>query len=140
MKNILVIFTVFSSLSFSQDKNECDERSFPYWANEINSRIEGENITLRNAFRKIQEKETSIKPSNGFITLQLHITKTGEFCKMKTFQIDHNYENIKFNNGALIEKLKTIALGLKEWKRDKDYKTYNLIRLKIKNGKIEEIF
>ena len=140
MKNLLAILTLFSILSFSQDKKECDERSYPYWANKINSRIKGENITLRKAFRNIQQEKTNIEPANGFITLQLHIAKTGEFCKMKTFQIDHNYKNTEFNNGTLIKELETIALELKEWKRDKDYKTYNLIRIKIKNGKIEEIF
>lgn len=127
-------------MSFSQDKTECEERSMPYWANGINSRIEGENITLRNAFRDIQLSETDITPINGFITLRVHISKTGKFCNIETFQIDENYQNTEFNSGKLIEKLENIAIELKDWKRDKDFKTYNLIRLKIKNGKIEEIF
>lgn len=140
MKKILVLLTIVSILSFSKDKNECEERSAPYWANNINSRIAGENITLRKAFKKIQQLETNIKPENGLITLRLHITKTGGFCNMDTFQIDQNYENTEFNNGALIKVLESVALGLKDWKRDKEYKTYNLIRIKINNGKIEEIF
>jgi len=140
MKKILALITVFTLLAFSQDKNECEERTMPYWANGINSRIEGENPTLRNAFKEIQLSETSILPGNGFITLRLYISKTGEFCDIETFEIDENYQNTKFNKGDLINELEEIAIGLKDWKRDKVYKTYNLIRLKIKNGKIEEVF
>lgn len=140
MKGNLLIVVTLTLLSFSQDKNECDENTMPYWANGINSRIEGEGPTLRKVFREIQYSETNISPSNGFITLRLNITKTGKFCNIETFQIDENYDNTEFNNGELIKKLEGIATGLTDWKRDKDYKTYNLIRLKIKNGKIEEIF
>ena len=140
MKGTFLAIITLTLLSFTQDKNECEENSMPYWANHINSRVKGENITLRKAFQKIQQTETNIEPANGFITLRLHITKSGKICNMETFQIDPDYENTEFNNGKLIKKLETIALGLKDWKRDKDYKTYNLIRLKIKKGKIEEIF
>ncbi len=140
MKKLLALLAIFTILAFSQEKNECEERTMPYWANGINSRIEGENPTLRNAFKEIQLSETNIKPNSGFITLRLNISKTGKFCDIETFQIDENYENTEFNNGALIKELEGIAIGLTNWKRDKDYKTYNLIRLKIKNGKIEEIF
>ncbi len=112
----------------------------PYWANNINSGIKGENPTLRKAFKEIQLTETNIQPSNGSITLKLYINKTGEFCEMETFQIDEDYQPTVFNNGNLIKELKTIALNLTDWERDKDFKTYNLIKLKIKNGKIEEIF
>ncbi len=140
MKKLLLLLIFIPILTFSQETNNCDERTMPYWANNINSRIEGENPTLRNAFRDIQLAETNITPSSGFITLRLYITKTGEFCEMETFQIDENYEPTVFNNGSLIKELESIALSLTNWKRDKDFKTYNLIRLKIKNGKIEEIF
>ena len=140
MKKILALTTIFTLLAFSQDKNECKERPMPYWANEINSRIEGENPTLRKAYKEIQLAETNIKPRNGFITLRLNISKTGKLCDIETFQIDEDYENTEFNEGVLIKELKEIAVRLTNWKRDKAYKTYNLIRLKIKNGKIEEIF
>lgn len=127
-------------LSFTQEKNECDERTMPYWANGINSRINGEGPTLRKAFKEIKTSENNIEPANGFITLRINISKTGKFCDIETFQIDQNYENTEFNNGELIKELEKIAVGLSNWKRDEDYKTYNLIRFKIKNGKIEEIF
>ena len=140
MKKFIFLIATLPFLTFSQENSDCDEKTMPYWANYINSRIEGENPTLRKAFEEIQLTETNIAPSNGFITLRLYITKTGEFCEMETFQIDENYEPTVFNNGALIKELETIALSLTNWKRDKDFKTYNLIRLKIKNGKIEEIF
>ncbi len=140
MKKLLALITIFTFLAFSQEKNECEERSMPYWANGINSRIEGENPTLRKAFKAIQFSETDITPINGFITLRLNVSKTGKFCDIETFQIDEDYENTDFNNGKLITELEKIAVGLTDWKRDKDYKTYNLIRLKIKSGKIEEIF
>ena len=127
-------------LSFSNKKSECEERTLPYWAYGINSRVEGEVPTLEKAFRNIQQTETNIEPANGFITLRLDISKTGKFCDIKTFEIDEKYESTEFNNGELRENLEKIAIGLKSWKRDKEYKTYNLIRIKIKNGKIEEIF
>tara|TARA_B100000780_G_scaffold81441_1_gene55570 strand:- start:2920 stop:3204 length:285 start_codon:yes stop_codon:yes gene_type:complete len=90
--------------------------------------------------KNIQLSETDITPKNGFITLRVNISKTGKFCDIETFQIDENYENVEFNNGNLITELENIAIGIKDWQRDKDYKTYNIIRLKIKNGKIEEVF
>jgi len=140
MKGILLLVITLTLLSFSQDKNECDERSVPYWAYGVNSAIEGENITLRKAFREVQTHETDIQPANGFITLRLNISKNGELCDIKAFQIDGNYEDTEFDDGKVIAQLKNIATGLTDWKREKDVNTYNLIRFKIKNGKIEEIF
>ncbi|MCR1026997.1 hypothetical protein NQT66_19425 [Cellulophaga baltica] len=140
MKGNLLIIVTLALLSFTKDKNECDEDIRPYWGHGINSRIVGEGPTLRQAFKEIQFSETNISPSNGFITLRLNISKTGKLCDIETFQIDENYDNTEFNNGEIIKELEVIATKLTDWKRDKDYKTYNLIRLKIKNGKIEEIF
>ncbi|MFD0992892.1 hypothetical protein [Tenacibaculum geojense] len=141
MKKILVLtILLFSIQSFSQENNDCDDRIVPYWWNYTNSRIEGESPSLRKAFKEIQSSETKIEPKNGFITLRLNISKTGILCDIETFQIDENYKSTEFNNGKLKEELEQIAFGLKDWKRDKEYKTYNLIRLKIKNGRIEEIF
>lgn len=141
MKKILVItILLFTIQSFSQENNECDERTMPYWAYEINSRIEGEVPALKKEFKEIQLNEINIKPANGFITIRLDISKNGELCDIQTYQIDKKYKSTEFNNGELKNKLEKIAVGLKDWKRDKEYKTYNLIRLTIKNGKIEEIF
>ncbi len=141
MKKILVFTILFFSIqSFSQENNDCDERTMPYWWNDTNSRIEGEVPVLKKAIQKIQLYETEIEPKNGFITLRLNISKTGKLCNIETFQIDENYKNTEFNKGRLIKDLERIAIELTDWKRDKDYKTYNLIRLKIKEGRIEEIF
>ncbi|QVY66890.1 hypothetical protein [Polaribacter sp. Q13] len=140
MKKLFAFITILSLFGFSQENNECNERTIPYWWNGVNSRIEGEKPSLRKAFKNIQNSETEITPKNGFITLRLNITKTGKFCDIETFQIDENYEKTEFNNGKLAKKIEQIAIKIKDWKRDKDYKTYNLIRLKIKDGKIEEIF
>lgn len=140
MNKFLIIVTILTFTSFSQEKDECEEPTEPYWMLGVNSRIEGESPTLRNAFKEIQLSETNITPNKGFITLRLNISKTGKFCNIETFQIDENYENTEFNNGELIKELEKIAVRLTNWKRDKNFKTYNLIRLKIKSGKIEEIF
>ena len=141
MKKIFVLtILLFTIQSFSQEHNECDERTMPYWAYEINSRIEGEVPTLKKKFKEIQLNEINIKPANGFITIRLDISKNGELCDIQTYQIDKDYKSTEFNDGELKNKLEQIAVGLKDWKRDKEYKTYNLIRLTIKNGKIEEIF
>ncbi|MGG8497549.1 hypothetical protein ACQY1Q_14145 [Tenacibaculum sp. TC6] len=141
MKKILVLtILLFSIQSFSQEKNDCDDRIVPYWWNGTNSRIDGESPTLRKAFKEIQLSETEIEPKSGFITLRLNISKTGNLCKIETFQIDENYKSTEFNNGQLVKELEQIAIGLTNWKRDKYYNTYNLIRLKIKDGQIEEIF
>lgn len=141
MKKILVLTILLLSIqSFSQENNDCDDSIVPYWWNGTNSRIEGESPTLRKAFKEIQLTETEIEPKSGFITLRLNISKTGELCDIEIFQIDENYKTTEFNNGQLIKELEKIAIGLTDWKRDKDYKTYNLIRLAIKDGRIEEIF
>lgn len=139
MKKIFVLTILLLSIQcFSQEINDCDDNIVPYWWNGTNSRIEGESPTLRKAFKEIQL--TEIEPKNGFITLRLNISKTGNLCDIENFQIDENYKSTEFNNGQLVKKLEQIATGLTNWKRDKDYKTYNLIRLKIKDGRIEEIF
>jgi len=138
VKKGLLFIILFTSFSFAQDKLDCDEYSMPYYR--INSRVNGENITLRKVFKKIQNDETNISPNNGFIILRLHISKTGKFCKIEAFEIDKKYNLIEFNDGNLVDKLKKVAVNLSKWKRDKNYKTFNLIRFKIKNGKIEEIF
>lgn len=141
MKKILTLAILFfSTQSFSQENNDCDEKIVPYWWNNTNSRIEGEVPTLKKAIQETQLYETEIEPKNGFITLRLNISKTGKLCDIETFQIDENYKGTVFNNGKLITKLEQIAIRLTDWKRDKNYKTYNLIRLKIKDGRIEEIF
>lgn len=141
MKKLFALTIFFASfLSFSQENNECDERTSPYWAYEINSRIDGEVPVLKKAFKEIKLNETNIQPANGFITLRLDISKNGKLCDIITYQIDEDYKTTEFNNGELKNELEKIAVRLKDWKRDKDYKTYNLIRLTIKNGKIEEIF
>lgn len=127
-------------LSLFSQENECEERTVPYWWNGTNSRVDGEVPTLKKMFKEIHIGETNIKPANGFITLRLYISKTGELCGIRTFQIDENYNTTEFNNGKLVKQLEQIAAKLTNWKRDKDYKTYNLIRFKIKEGKIEEIF
>ncbi len=140
MKKLIALITVFTLISFSQEKNECEEPTMPYWGHGINSRIEGEGPALRKVFKEVQISKTNIVPTNGFITLRLNISKTGEFCNIETFQIDENYQNTEFNKGELIKELERIAVGLTDWKRDENFKTYNLIRFKIKDGKIEEIF
>lgn len=140
MKKLFAFITILSLFAFSQKEKECSERTMPYWWNGINSRIEGEKPNLRKTFKTIQLSETEITPRNGFITLRINITKSGKLCDIETFQINENYEKTEFNKGKLVQKLEQISIRIKNWKRDKDYKTYNLIRFKIKNGKIEEIF
>ncbi|WP_090299546.1 hypothetical protein [Flagellimonas zhangzhouensis] len=141
MKKILFASIIFLTINFfSQKSDDCDDRTVAYWWNGTNSRIAGEVPTLKKTFGKIQQSETEIEPKNGFITMRLNISKTSKLCDIQTFQIDKNYKKTEFNNGQLALELEKIALGLNDWKKDKNYKTYNLIRLKIQNGKIEEIF
>lgn len=102
--------------------------------------LSGENIPLRKAFNEIRMYESDINPKNGFITIRRLLSETGDFSKLESFQLDEHYNATQFNNGALIKKLEYIALGLKDWKRDRDYTNFSLIRIKIKNGKIEEVF
>lgn len=132
-------------MSCSGKKSECEEHSSAYWTTTIfgkphNTRIEGENITIRKAFTGIKKSETDIEPKNGFITLRLHLDKYGNFCNQENFQINTDYEPIEFNNGKLIYKLEKISSNLKGWKNDTETKTYYLIRFTIKDGRIEEVF
>jgi hypothetical protein len=139
MRSFLIILIGVLTISCSREQG-CDEISMPYWANGINSKMEGENITLRRTFQTLQQSETDITPRSGFITLRMHISRNGTLCGIETFEIDSTYNPISFNEGKLIEKLKVAATGIKEWRKEKDVKTYNLIRLKIDDGKIMEVF
>ncbi|MBT2163597.1 hypothetical protein [Zobellia barbeyronii] len=126
MKNIFIIIVILPLFALSQEK-------------ETNNLV-GENIPLRIAFQEIKMSESDITPRNGFITIRRLLSKNGQFSEIKSFQIDEDYNNIEFNNGELLKKLESITLGLKGWKRDRDYENFSLIRIKIKDGKIEEIF
>lgn len=145
MKKLFAIILTTLIISCSGKKSDCEEHSSAYWTETIfgkphNTRIEGENITIRKAFTGIKKSETDIEPKNGFITLRLHLDKYGNFCNQENFQIDTDYKPIEFNNGKLIKKLEKISSNLKGWKNDTETKTYYLIRFTIKDGRIEEVF
>lgn len=142
---------VVSTLLFyacSEKKEPCDEYSEPYFSHTLinfslidhNTKIKGENISIRKSFKKLIEEEQDIVPVNGFITIKLHIDKFGNFCKQESFQIDENYQPTIFNNGELIKKIESITNSLKGWTNDTETKTFYLIRLKIKDGSIKEVF
>lgn len=105
-----------------------------------NTRIENENIRIRKEFEKLVKSENEITPSRGFITLKIHIDKKGEICNIENYQIDEDYISTEFNDGELIKKINRIAINLDDWKNDTNTKTYYLIRLKVNNGSIEEVF
>jgi hypothetical protein len=145
MKKLIAIILTFLIFSCFEKKTDCEEYSSAYWTTTMfgkphNSRIEGENITIRKAFTEIKKSEIDIEPKNGFITLRLNIDKYGNYCNQENFQINTQYQSIEFNDGKLIEQLENISKNLKVWKNDTETKTYYLIRLTIKNGRIEEIF
>lgn len=145
MKKHFAIILIFLILSCSEKTLDCEEYSVAYHSHSMygkphNTRITGENITIRKAFAKIKKQETEIQPKNGFITLKIHIDKYGNFCNQENYQIDEEYQQIEFNNGKLIKKLENISSKLSGWTNDTETKTFYLIRIKIKNGKIEEIF
>lgn len=145
MKKLFAIILTLLFFSCSENKTDCEEYSSAYWTTTMfgkphNTRIEGENITIRKAFAEIRESETQIEPRNGFITLRLNIDKYGNYCNQENFQINTKYQPIQFNNGELIKKLENVSKNLSGWKNDTETKTYYLIRLSIKNGRIAEIF
>ena len=145
MKKLFAIILTFLFFSCSENKTDCEEYSSEYWTTTMfgkphNTRIEGENITIRKAFAEIRKSETEIEPKNGFITLRLNIDKYGNYCNQENFQINTQYQPIQFNNGKLIKQLENVSRNLNGWKNDTETKTYYLIRLTIKNGRIEEIF
>ncbi|MBP1838864.1 hypothetical protein [Formosa algae] len=143
---IIIILVIFSC---KNDTPLCDEHSSPYYSSIIgidfkekrhNTRILGENITIRKAFKELTIKEKNIEPNNGFITLRIHLDKYGNFCNQETFEVDSDYQPTEFNNGTLIKKIRKISKSLSNWTNDTETKTFYLIRIKIKNGQIEEIF
>lgn len=139
MKSLLLMFISLIPLSLLAQDGPCNELSSPYWANGINSKVEGELPRIRQVYSSFLESKKSISPKNGFITLQIHVSSEGEICDIISFEIDQNYDPTTFNEGTLSEDL------IKEirhftWIRKKPFKTYNLIRFKIENGKIIEIF
>lgn len=144
---IALIFLVFL-FSCSKKKEPCEEYSEPYYSGNHmffshknhNTRLKGENITIRKAFKKLIFEEQNITPNNGYITLKIHIDKHGNFCNQKCYQIDENYQPTIFNNGELIRKIEAISSNLSNWKNDTETKTFYLIRLKIEDGIIKEIF
>lgn len=145
MRKLITIIYILQLLSCAEKISDCEELSSAYWRSTMlgkpnNTKIQGENIAIRKAFQKLKKSETSIKPENGFITLKLHIDKYGNFCNQENFQIDSEYQPTQFNNEELIEKLKEVSSHLAGWTNDTETKTYYLIRFKIQNGKIEEIF
>lgn len=149
MKKLFAITITLLLISCSDKVSVCDEYSSPYYSSTIgidlkekphNTKIVGENITIRKAFEEIVSSETEIEPKSGFITLRLHIDKFGNFCNQETFQIDNEYQPAEFDRGELIKKIESISSNLSGWTNDTETKTFYLIRIKIKDGKIAEIF
>lgn len=146
MKKHYAVIFVCLLFSCSGNVSDCEEYSEPYYSRSIfkqvphNTRISGENISIRKAFQDVVNSETEIEPQNGFITLKLHLDKFGNFCNQESFQIDEDYQQTEFNNGQLIKNLEYISSNLAGWMNDTETKTFYLLRLKIKDGKIEEIF
>ncbi|WP_298551092.1 hypothetical protein [uncultured Algibacter sp.] len=145
MKKLFAIILTSLIISCSGKVSDCEKHSSAYWTTTIfgkphNTRIEGENFTIRKAFAEIKKSENNIEPKNGFITLRLHLDKYGSFCNQENFQINTNYQPIEFNDGKLIKKLEKVSSKLNKWKNDTETKTYYLIRFTIKDGRIEEIF
>lgn len=145
MKNISIFVFALVFLSCIEKASDCEDNSAPYWTvsvigNPHNTRIQGENITIRKAFQELVDTEINITPNNGFITLKLHLDKSGNFCNQENFQIDTDYQATEFNDGDLITKLENISSKLEGWLNDTESKTYYLIRLKIQDGQIAEIF
>lgn len=144
MKTLFVIILILALTSCKE--NSCDEESEGYWTGNFitqklhETKIEGENVTIRNAFKEIIESEKNIEPDEGFITLRLHLDKNGFFCEQDVFEIDTDYMLISFNKGILAKKLSNISSSLSGWTNQTNTKTYYLIRLKIKHGEIVEIF
>lgn len=138
MKYIKIAIILLFLFSCTKKKDLCDEYSQPYYR--YKTIIKGENITIRNAFKELVKNEQNITPSNGFITVKIHTDKNGNLCSLETYQIDENYQKTIFNNNDLINKVKNISNGLTNWIKDKKIKTFYLIRLKIEDGKIKEVF
>lgn len=138
MKYLKIATILLLLYSCSKKKSLCDEYSKPYYR--YKTIIKGENITIRNAFKKLIYNEQSITPKDGFITIKIHTDKNGNPCSLETYQIDKNYQKTTFNNGELITKVKDISSGLTNWIKETKNKTFYLIRLKIEDGKIKEVF
>ena len=79
---------------------------------------------------------SSVKKNSGarFISTKLGVP-AGIIGVLLIIYASYSSDLVNYNR-----QIEQISIGIKNWKRDKDYKTYNLIRFKIKNGKIEEIF
>ncbi|MFS4418113.1 hypothetical protein [Maribacter sp. 2307ULW6-5] len=124
----------------------CAEESEPYWGGNLlsrkmhNTKIKGENVTIRQAFGDLRTAERNIRPRQGFITLRLHLDKHGNFCEQEIFEIDRDYRPTSFNEGDLGTKLMATSAALTGWSNATETKTYYLIRFKIENGSILEIF
>lgn len=150
MKKHIAITLTILIFSCSEKMSDCEQNSSPYYSFKIgiidlkgkkhNTKLKGENVTIRKALEQIVNSETAIKPKNGFITLRLHIDKYGNFCNQETFQINNEYHPTEFNDGELVTKIENISSSLKGWSNDTETKTFYLIRIKIEEGKIEEIF
>ena len=138
MKYLKIATILLLLYACSKKKDLCNQHSEPYYR--YKTIIKGENITIRNAFKKLIQNEQNITPKNGFITVKIHTDKNGNLCNLETYQIDKNYQPINFNNDELVTKVKDISSGLTNWIKDTKVKTFYLIRLKIEDGKIKEVF
>lgn len=140
MKNIIYLIVLFLILSCSNKIEGCEEISIPSWHNGNELGLEGGSKEIRKIFSEIQKSGSDIIPPNGFITLKVHINPNGEICSIESFQIDQDYEPISFNNDVLVNGLEKKVKQIDGWLNKLRIKSFFLIRFKIKDGRISEIF
>lgn len=145
LKFFIGLFLIITATSCSKNDNPCQEPSQAYWTVSLfgkphNTKIKGENRTIRKAFKDIMLEKKNIVPSKGYINLKLHLDKNGNFCSLESFEIDDTYSTTSFNNGKLIKDLEKIASSLEGWSNDTNTKTYYLIKFVINEGIIKEVF
>lgn len=124
----------------ADEKKVCNEMSIPPWHNSNELGIEGGSKKIREIFSEIQRTENKINPQNGFITLKIHINSEGELCNVESFQINQDYKAIVFNDNDLINRLEKKAREILIWQNKLKVQSFYLIRFKMIEGRIDEIF
>ncbi len=116
----------------------CDERVvYEYYQTQLT--YQGGTQAVRDLFYERVTKVANISPSNGWITLRFLVNCEDRVGRIRSFGIDQEY-NVATIDTELKQQLHTIAKSLEDWSRKAPFDSYYMVRFKIVNGKIQEIF
>lgn len=140
-----MFFTIIPVLSFAQKESFklCDSLLTDKWKPQYYSFKAKYPLSSEKLTKEVNRTLTyQPKQINGFVTIRFVVNCKVQTGNFEIYQIDNNYQNIKFED-KYIEQLLGFVKSLDGWKKaiykDKNYDYFTYFTFKIEHGKVTEI-